>query len=195
MPRAYDLALFHGIQVVTEKSNPPYTKQTYRHNEKCRLLGYKNPGRTSQETHYVSVREQNRLMLWKIWGLHGGDWRIPSSEIVRRVAPVRTDISQESSASIIRVTRIRELGTTLAVTSNPRALRKNIMWEKKRQYGIPDWGWRVTTNVVPSHRLLSPWCWTRYVPPKRRFLQEPHGLTSQKTAFFIITAAKTSNLT
>jgi hypothetical protein len=35
----------------------------------------------------------------------------------------------------------------------------------------------------------------RYVPPKRRFLQEPHDLTSQKTPFFIVTAVKTSYLT
>jgi hypothetical protein len=34
--------------------------------------------------------------------------------------------------------------------------------------------------------------WTRN---KRRFLQEPHGVTSQKTPFFIVTAVKTSNLT
>jgi hypothetical protein len=33
------------------------------------------------------------------------------------------------------------------------------------------------------------------VPPKRRFLQEPHGVTTRKTAFFIDTAMKTSNLT
>jgi hypothetical protein len=26
--------------------------------------------------------------------------------------------------------------------------------------------------------------WKRYAPPKRRFLQEPHGVTSQKTSFF-----------
>jgi hypothetical protein len=31
--------------------------------------------------------------------------------------------------------------------------------------------------------------------PKRRFTQELHGATSQKTAFFIVTAVKTSNLT
>jgi hypothetical protein len=30
--------------------------------------------------------------------------------------------------------------------------------------------------------------------PKRRFLQEPHGATSQKTPFFIVTAVNTSNL-
>jgi hypothetical protein len=37
-----------------------------------------------------------------------------------RVALVRTDVSEELSASFIRVTRIGELGTTLAVTSNRR---------------------------------------------------------------------------
>jgi hypothetical protein len=35
----------------------------------------------------------------------------------------------------------------------------------------------------------------RQVPPKRRFLQDPHGVTSQKTPFFIVTAVNTSNLT
>jgi hypothetical protein len=43
-----------------------------------------------------------------------------SSGMLRRVAPVRTDVSEEISASIFRVTRIGELGT-LAVTSNPIA--------------------------------------------------------------------------
>jgi hypothetical protein len=33
------------------------------------------------------------------------------------------------------------------------------------------------------------------VLPKRRFLQEPNGVTFQKTAFFIVTAMKSSNLT
>jgi hypothetical protein len=35
-----------------------------------------------------------------------------------RVALVKTDVSEERSASFIRVTRIGELGTTLAVTLN-----------------------------------------------------------------------------
>jgi hypothetical protein len=41
-----------------------------------------------------------------------------SSGMLRRVAPIRTDVSEELSASFIRVTSIGELGTTLAVTSN-----------------------------------------------------------------------------
>jgi hypothetical protein len=34
--------------------------------EECRLLGYKNTVRTSQETHYLSVTESSQLMLFKI---------------------------------------------------------------------------------------------------------------------------------
>jgi hypothetical protein len=70
---------------------------------------------------------------------------------VARVGLVRTDVTEERIASIIRVKRIGELGTTLALTT----------------YGT-------TLNTT-----------RRYVPPKRRFLQELHYLTSQKMAFFI----------
>jgi hypothetical protein len=48
-----------------------------------------------------------------------------SSGMLRRVVLVRTDDSEELSASFIRVTRIGELGTTLAVNSNRRTLRRN----------------------------------------------------------------------
>jgi hypothetical protein len=73
-----------------------------------------------------------------------------SSGMLRNVTLVRAYVSEGPSASFIRVTRIGELGTTLAVTSNRRTLR--------------------------SVRL----------PPKRRFLQDPHGVTSQNTSFFNI---------
>jgi hypothetical protein len=59
-----------------------------------------------------------------------------------RVALVRTDVAEEFSDSIIRVTRIGELGTTLAVTSNRRTLRKN------RKSLL------VMANVVPSSPIL-----------------------------------------
>jgi hypothetical protein len=45
--------------------------------------------------------------------------------MLRRVALVRTDVSEDLSASIIMVTRIGELGT-LAVTSNRRTLRASV---------------------------------------------------------------------
>jgi hypothetical protein len=50
-------------------------------------------------------------------------WRMGSSGMLHRMAVVRTDVSEEPSSSFIRVTRIGELGTTLAATSNRRTLR------------------------------------------------------------------------
>jgi hypothetical protein len=50
--------------------------------------------------------------------------RMPSSGMLRHVALVITDVSEEPSTSIIRVTRIGELGTTLAVTNSKRTLLK-----------------------------------------------------------------------
>jgi hypothetical protein len=48
-----------------------------------------------------------------------------SSGMLGSVTLVRTDVLEELSASFIRVTRIGELGTTLAVTSNRRTLRRD----------------------------------------------------------------------
>jgi hypothetical protein len=44
------------------------------------------------------------------------------SGMLRHVVLGRSDVSDERSAHIIRETRIGELGTTLAVTSNRRTL-------------------------------------------------------------------------
>jgi hypothetical protein len=43
---------------------------------------------------------------------------MPSSGMLLRVTLVRTNVLEERIASVIRVERIGELGTTLAVTSN-----------------------------------------------------------------------------
>jgi hypothetical protein len=48
-----------------------------------------------------------------------------SSGLLYHVALVRTEVSEQCIVSIIRVTRICELGTTLAVTSNRSTLRRN----------------------------------------------------------------------
>jgi hypothetical protein len=45
-----------------------------------------------------------------------------SSGMLHRVALIRTDVSEELSASLIRVTRICEIGTTLGLTSNRRSV-------------------------------------------------------------------------
>jgi hypothetical protein len=43
---------------------------------------------------------------------------MPYPGMLRRVAVVRADVSEERIASIIRATRMGELGTTLAETNN-----------------------------------------------------------------------------
>jgi hypothetical protein len=58
--------------------------------------------------------------------------------MLRRVALVRTDVSEDLSASVIRVTRIGELGTTLAVTCNRHSVRRML----------------VRASVIPSSPIL-----------------------------------------
>jgi hypothetical protein len=53
----------------------------------------------------------------------------------------------------------------------------------------------VTANAVPTSLILSTLMMGRYAHPKCRFLQEPHGVTSQNTVFFVVTVVKTSDLT
>jgi hypothetical protein len=52
---------------------------------------------------------------------------MPSSAMLRRVALVRTEVSEERIASIIKMKRIGELGTTLAVTTNRSTLRSTAL--------------------------------------------------------------------
>jgi hypothetical protein len=67
-----------------------------------------------------------------------------SSGMLRRVALVRTEVSEEPSTSFIRVTRIDELGTTLAATSNGRML---VFLRSMRQL-------LVAASGVPSSPIL-----------------------------------------
>jgi hypothetical protein len=60
--------------------------------------------------------------------------------LLRRVTLVRTEVSEEGSASIIRVTRIDEIGTGLAVINKRRTLRRNIS----------------TSKVVPTSPVFLP---------------------------------------
>jgi hypothetical protein len=68
--------------------------------------------------------------------------------MLRRMALLTTDVSEELSASLIRVTRIGELGTTLAVTSNRRTLRKIPIFLRSVLRLL------VTASAVPSSPIL-----------------------------------------
>jgi hypothetical protein len=87
--------------------------------------------------------------------------------MLRRVAIVRTDVSEEFSTSIISVIRIGELGTTLLITA----------------------------NVFSNSPILVTLMMEALSSFESRLLQGLHGVTSQKMAFFMVTSVKTSNLT
>jgi hypothetical protein len=55
------------------------------------------------------------------------------------VAHVRTNVSEERSPSIIRVTRIGELKTTLAITRHWRTLRRSIITSSLTYLAYLDW--------------------------------------------------------
>jgi hypothetical protein len=75
---------------------------------------------------------------------------MPSSGMLYRVVLVRTDVSDERSASIIRVTRIGELGT-LAITSNrctQRARAPHFVFLRSLHRLL------VAASIVPSSPIL-----------------------------------------
>jgi hypothetical protein len=86
--------------------------------------------------------------------------------MLRRVALVRTDVTEERTASIARVTRIGELGTKSVVTRKRSTLRRNtissIFSQRVR--------FLVTTTVVPSSPILLTLMMEALFPKKRRFL-------------------------
>jgi hypothetical protein len=71
-----------------------------------------------------------------------------SSGMLRRVALVRTDVSEEPGVSFIRVTRIGELGTTQAATSNRLTMRRNTNTETSVLT-------RATRRNIPEDTILQ----------------------------------------
>jgi hypothetical protein len=93
-------------------------------------------------------------------------WRMVSSGMLRRGDLVRTDVSEEPGASFIRVTRIGELGTTQAATSNRRKLslwvRQSLHWADGPFRGHQDKR-ASTAHKTRSFRQVGR-SWTHYRP-------------------------------
>jgi hypothetical protein len=70
---------------------------------------------------------------------------------------LRTDVSEDLSASITRVTRVGELGTTLAVTSNRRTLQRSIfsVLTRATRRNIPEDGILHRIHNVSEARSVS----------------------------------------
>jgi hypothetical protein len=81
----------------------------------------------TRDTLLLCYRSQPGDAMWDLRNSRQWLWRMTSSGMLRRVTLLSTDVSDERIASIIRVTKIGELGTALAVTSNRRTMRRNTL--------------------------------------------------------------------
>jgi hypothetical protein len=102
--------------------------------------------------------------------------------MLRRVAHVQTGVSKELTASIIWVPAVGEIGE-LAVISNRSTLHYFTVC-----FGC--WLLLTFSNTPILVILIMEIILSSETP----VLKEPQGATSQKTAFFIVFAVKTSNL-
>jgi hypothetical protein len=101
---------------------------------------------------------------------------MPSSGMLRGVVLVRSDFSEERSATVNRVRRLGRLRTTLAVTSNRRSPRRCTIFICSVRRLL------VTANIVPSLTILVTLMMKAIHFSRRRYLHGPHGVISQKTA-------------
>jgi hypothetical protein len=110
--------------------------------------------------------------LGMIWGFHGGEYG--EWCLLGCYALVRTDVSEELSASFIRVTRIGALEATLAVTSN----RCTLLFLRSVRRLL------VRASVVPSSPILVSLMKEVLSSSETSVLTRVTRQTSQKTPFF-----------
>jgi hypothetical protein len=87
------------------------------------------------------------------------------SAMLRRVVLVRTDVSEEHSATFFMVTRIGQLGTKLAPTSNRSTVCRLLL----------------RASVVPISPTLVTLMKEALSSSQTPFLKEPHSVTSHSS--------------
>lgn len=142
----------------------PFTSQkTTRHNHnviaspssscspKCSLLQYSWPKFCT----YFVYLDLNTIEVFRVWCFHEGDlWRMSTSEMLRLVALLYTNVSKECVATTFRAEAVtRAKNTVFSVPEN---------WSQSVTYRL-----RLSSFAL----LLLPWKWRWHFPPKRRCIK------------------------
>jgi hypothetical protein len=147
---------------------------------------YKSSVRTSQETNYVSATEYSRLKLCKIWGFHGDDY-----EECRRLG-YRNRVHTSQETHYVSATKSSQLMLCKIWGFHGGDYEECRLLGYKNQIHTSQEAHYVSATEFSRLMLWKIWgfhggdyeecgflgC------PSCSSLQEPHGVTSQKTAFF-----------
>jgi hypothetical protein len=140
---------------------------------------------TSQKIHFISNSETNQAILCR--------------DVIARYSEDLYEIGTQSSYVMFKI--------LLCIETN---VKNSVFWDVASCGSCKNPGSRgayqsvvlrsllqllVTAYFVPSALSLSTLIVEEVCSSETRFLQESHGVTSKKTAFFIVTAVKTPNLT
>jgi hypothetical protein len=138
-------------------------------------------------TYYTFPHNRNWGSTWmKKKGLHSNKPRLTalrtrcSDKATPLYAQMLTETSLTNGSHLPGIVHLRTKSHGRIEVFTEVTMKNAIFWDVTPRGSLR----RFLVTTFPVNRFLSLWWWRRYVPPKRRFLQEPYGVTSQKMTLF-----------
>jgi hypothetical protein len=130
--------------------------------EECRPLGYENPVRASQETHYFSDTMPSRLMLCKIWGFHGYDYEECRLLGYENPVPISQETHYFSATELSRLMLCKIWGFHGGDYEECRGLGYDAVWVLTGARAVAQAGGRQILTADPAALLWDPWWMQRH---------------------------------
>jgi hypothetical protein len=181
----------------TKKCLSTICYESHSVNKKCvQVCDWELAARLTEHPFLIGETKHNRCVTWYLQ-LHSADLQYMEICMLFMHLKIRRN-------TVVLINAILELHVNKYNIKNPFfwdmascGSCNNRCFEESRRLLL-----QVTKNQREKKnvsRLLTDfflyWRWRRLDPSKRRFIQDPHGATFLKKAFFIVTAVKTSNPT